>query len=294
MNPVPELGMSQFTTLPFPFGDDVELCRTTPLRQLEFCEAKLDRDPAKARKQLETMRELGVKAVSFQPRVHSLFPDSMAASPRDPKERVQEMCNGMDRFAEVFREPGMPCVVIGGVVPNGAVRKGEETFKELLPRLCDHAAKLGFTMAYETIHPVLVNNDTFTWKLDDAITLVDTVGRVELGLVIDTWHVYWEPDLTRTLKAIAPRVRVVHLSDHPKEGPRRFLDRLVLGTGAADLPAIFKALDEGGYTGPWCIELLSDKSLPDSLWNWSSEKLMAENRKAFKKLWEEAMAFQCT
>ncbi|MEO8733516.1 MAG: sugar phosphate isomerase/epimerase family protein [Flavobacteriales bacterium] len=288
MNPVPELGMSQFTTLPFSFENDVELCKTTTLKHLEFCEAKLSRDPRGARKQLEKMQEIGVTPVSFQPRVHSLFPDSMAGSPDDPKERVQEMCNGMDRFAEVFQEPDMPCVVIGGVVPKGAVRKGEETFKELLPRLCDHAAKLGFTMAYETIHPVLVNNDTFTWKLDDAIALVDAVGRKELGFVVDTWHVYWEPGLAKTLKAIAPRVRVVHLSDHPKEGPRIFLDRLVLGTGAADFPMIFKALDEGGYKGPWCIELLSDKSLPDSLWDLTSEELMAKNREAFGKLWKEA------
>lgn len=288
MGPLPELGMSQFTTLPFSFENDVELCKNTPLKHLEFCEARLSRDPREARGQLEKMREIGVKPVSFQPRVHSLFPDSMAGSPSDPKDRVQEMCNGMDRFAEVFQEPGMPCVVIGGVVPKGDVRGGEKAFKELLPRLCDHAAKHGFTMAYETIHPVLVNNDTFTWKLDDAIALVDAVGREELGFVVDTWHVYWEPGLAKTLKQIAPRVRVVHLSDHPKEGPRIFLDRLVLGTGAADFPMIFKALDEGGYKGPWCIELLSDKSLPDSLWNWSSEKLMAENREAFGRLWKEA------
>jgi len=288
MNSVPDLGMSQFTTLPFSFENDVELCRNTPLRQLEFCEAKLSRDAGEARRQLETMRDIGVRPVSFQPRVHSLFPDSMAASPKEPKERVQEMCNGMDRFAEVFREPRMPCVVISGVVPKGDVRGGERTFKELLPGLCDHAAKLGFTLAYETIHPVLVNNDTFTWKLDDAIALVDAVGREELGFVVDTWHVYWEPELAKTLRSIATRVRVVHLSDHPKEGPRQFLDRLVLGTGAADFPAIFKALDEGGYKGPWCIELLSDKSLPDSLWKWSSEELMAENREAFERLWKEA------
>ena len=50
-----------------------------------------------------------------------------------------------------------------------------------------------------------------------------------------------------------------------------------------------RALNEGGYTGPYCLELLSDKSLPDSLWNWPPEKLVKENMKAFKELWYEAM-----
>jgi sugar phosphate isomerase/epimerase len=282
------LALSQFTTLPFPLDTDLGLCRDLGLHALEICEAKLSRDPKTARRQLEAMRGVGVRPVSFQPRVHSLFPDSMAASPKEPKERVQEMCNGMDRLAEVFKEPGMPCVVIGGVVPNGDVRKGEEVFRELLPRLCDHAAHHGFTLAFETLHPVLMNNDTFTWRLEDAIALVDAVGRDELGFVIDVWHVFWEPGLSRILKELAPRVRVVHLSDQPKGHPRHFMDRLVLGTGRVGFPAIFKALEEGGYRGPYCLELLSDRSLEDSLWNWAPEKLVETNRTAFARLWEEA------
>lgn len=67
------------------------------------------------------------------------------------------------------------------------------------------------------------------------------------------------------------------------------MDRLVMGTGIVDLPMIFRALEEGGYAGPYCLELLSDKSLPDSLWNWPPEKLVKENLKAFKELWYQAM-----
>jgi sugar phosphate isomerase/epimerase len=66
------------------------------------------------------------------------------------------------------------------------------------------------------------------------------------------------------------------------------MDRLVLGTGRVGFPAIFKALEEGGYRGPYCLELLSDRSLEDSLWNWAPEKLVETNRTAFARLWEEA------
>lgn len=288
MRSLPDMAMSQFTTLPTSFEDDLKLCGEAPLKAIELCEAKLDRDRGKALRQLEALQKAGVGLVSFQPRVHSLYPDSMAAEPQSPEDRVKAMCAGMDLIAEVFQPNGIPSVVIGGVPPDGNVRGAYDKAKELFPRLCDHAAKRGFTVAYETIHPILMNHDTFTWKLEDAEELVGSIGRAELGFVIDVWHVFWEAGLSERLRRMAPRVRVVHLSDHPRQRPRNYLDRLVMGTGQADFPAIFRALEDGGYSGPYCLELLSDKKLPDSLWNWPTVKLVQENRRAFAELWKQA------
>jgi sugar phosphate isomerase/epimerase len=74
----------------------------------------------------------------------------------------------------------------------------------------------------------------------------------------------------------------------PREGPRTFTDRASLGEGLIDFSPILRGLHEGGYRGTYCLEILSDEGLPDSLWRLSPEDLLRKNIQAFHHLWKRA------
>ena len=67
----PMFSVSQYTTYPLTFEQDVELYRKLGVDGVEVCEEKLSSDPVEAREQLAMLAESGLKVTSVQPRVLS-------------------------------------------------------------------------------------------------------------------------------------------------------------------------------------------------------------------------------
>jgi sugar phosphate isomerase/epimerase len=59
---------------------------------------------------------------------------------------------------------------------------------------------------------------------------------------------------------------------------------VVPGDGVIPLQEkIFEPLREGGFSGPFIFELLSDESLPDSLWKLEPDALLARLKTAYAR-----------
>jgi sugar phosphate isomerase/epimerase len=285
MQPPAILGVNQFTTKPQSFEDDLALYERLGVELIEVCEQKLSDNLAEARDKLALLPQHGLTISSVQPRVHALFPDRMAAEPTEPTERLACFRRAIELFTDAFPGLDVPFVTIGGAAANYDFRHAHETARRLYPPLADIAADRGARIAFEPIHPYLLNADTFVYALDDALRLIDDVDRPNFGLVFDIWHLWQEPDLLERIESISERIFVVHLSDWPPRGPRRLDDRMILGEGVIDVAEIFAALERGGYGGPYCLEILSDKSLPDSLWKADPVEVIERSRAGFERAW---------
>ncbi len=101
--------------------------------------------------------------------------------------------------------------------------------------------------------------------VDETAVLLDEVGRDDLGIVFDTWHLWDTDGLEEAIAREVGRLVAVHVADWRAE-TRNTDDRVFPGDGVADLPAIVSALDRAGWDGPYEVEIFSDPELPDSLW----------------------------
>ena len=81
----PLFSVSQYTTFPLSFDQDVALYRDLGIEAIEICEEKLCDDPRVARRQLAGVRDSGLKVTSVQPKIHSPFPHRATAE-GDPIE----------------------------------------------------------------------------------------------------------------------------------------------------------------------------------------------------------------
>jgi sugar phosphate isomerase/epimerase len=91
----------------------------------------------------------------------------------------------------------------------------------------------------------------FVHSLRDGLALAD---QLDLWLMPDTAHVWWEPDLAELLAAGAPRFAVFQVADLAFGGP--VLERLVPGDGELPLGPILTAAAAAGFEGPFEIEIL--------------------------------------
>lgn len=276
--------VSQFTTMPQSAEEDIKSYAAAGVEAIELCEAKFPESKAKRRECVARLRDTGIKTVSVQAQVHSLFPDRMAKEPRSPRARLEKLKESIDFWMEALESPDLPFVLIAGVVPDQDFREGWRTATALTKDLATFAESRGARIAFEPLGPGMMYFDTFIYGLDQGLALIDAGESEALGLVVDAWHVWEEHGLEARLQAVADRVFVVHACDFPKGHPRGLDDRVIPGDGVIPLrEKLFEPLRAGGFRGPFIFELLSDESLPDSLWKLEASALLGKLRDAYRR-----------
>ncbi|HEY5586832.1 MAG TPA: sugar phosphate isomerase/epimerase [Ruminiclostridium sp.] len=142
---------------------------------------------------------------------------------------------------------------------------------ESFASLCKEAENYGATIGFEFMDSSMINN------LKDALTLVETVGAKNGGIIID---IVQQVNLGITFEEISriPLKYLVglelndgNLPGSPNHDPS---GRLFCGEGDFDIKGFINCVHNMGYTGPWALEVFN--KIYDGL---SLEEL---NTRAFK------------
>ena len=276
----PLFGVSEFTTWPLSFEQDLEIYARAGVDCIEVCEFKLDDERAGA--QLARVAERGLRISSVQPQLHSLFPDQPRPEPREPKARMAQFRRSIERFGHAA--PGTTLVSISGAAPNGDYRRAFEVAVAEYRALAEFAAQHGVRVAIEPLNPILMNVDTFVCTLPDAMEIVNAVDHPSFGIFVDVWHIWPDAAAEKHIAECGAKIFGVHLNDWHR--PRCFGDRLNIGRGGIDLPKLMRAINQTGYDGAYTLEIFSETHLPDSLWNSDLTRLVEQNKTAFETLWK--------
>jgi len=133
-------------------------------------------------------------------------------------------------------------------------------------------------LALEPIHRMYVD---FVTTIAEALEIVAAVNHPNVGLVIDTYHVWQEPNLLKSIAKAGPHILGVHISDW-HEPPRSPNDRLVMGDGVIPLREIIAAIEATGYQGFYDVEIFSDE-----LWVQDYHSLLRRCQSRFEAIFEE-------
>jgi sugar phosphate isomerase/epimerase len=121
--------------------------------------------------------------------------------------------------------------------------------------LLPHLQERGVRLALEPIHPIR-QDLSFVNLATDVEDILARVPDPSVGYVYDFWHLWWQRDAMAVARRTATRVVSVQPSDH-KPVTLRTLDRAVPGQGIAPVGALLAALEGGGYSGFYDLEVLS-------------------------------------
>lgn len=273
------LGVSEVTTLPWSFEQDVERYVALGAGAIEIWEKKLSRDPLRRRNQLRLPRERGLVVSSFQADVHALFPTHLQPEPAAFEDRLDAFVHVLATCAPEL--PDAVFVLNTGVAAGGHVESAFAQTVKGYKVLAKRARELGVRLALEPLHPIAMNEDSFIWNLEDAFDLVETVGEPVLGICADVWNLAGQADLRARLARCSGRIFLAQVSDYRR--PRSFLDRLPVGKGSLDFAPFVSGVREAGYDGPWVLEIFSE-NVPDSLYDGDLEAVVTESREALDHL----------
>ncbi len=127
---------------------------------------------------------------------------------------------------------------------------------ESFAALCQEAEKYGATIGFEIMGCAVINN------IKDALTMVETAGAKNGGLIIDIYQV---ANLGMTYEEISSiplkYLTNVELNDgffpgNPNHDPS---NRNFCGEGEYDIKGLINCMNNMGYAGPWGVEVISEK-----------------------------------
>lgn len=274
-------GVSQYTTNPWSFEEDVENYARLGVDAIEVCEDKLDEEGFAGQLALVGDRGLGISSV--QPSVRTLFPSRTQPEPEDPRGRGARFRRAIERLGGLAR--GVPFVCNTGPPPDGNVRKALDVAAGEYRELADFAREYGAGIALEPLNPTLMNVESAIWTLEQAARTVEAVGRDNFGLCLDYWNVWQNPDVTGQIRSCGDRIFVVHVSDW--RSPRSFEDRHIVGHGDIPTGELLRATHEAGYRGAYTLEIFSN-GVPDPLWEADLTGVIRESRSGLDDAWRKA------
>ena len=286
----PLFGVSQYTTMPLSFEQDIELYTRLGVSAIEVCEEKLSDDPGQAQDQLALVAESDLAVTSAQAYIHSPFPHAWTVEedPKEPAGRFARLRKSIDRFTEAFAGQNLLMVSTSGAAPDGDFRLAHQLARQHYREVADYAADRGARIMYEPLSPVLMNTFSFICTLREAMQLIEDVDRPNFGLLLDVWHLWREPNIAENIAQLGDRIFCVHLGDWPVGEPRGSLDRVLPGQGLIDLAPMLKAIRSAGYDDVYCLEIFSSEEYPDSLWRADPAEVIETGREGFLKAWKSS------
>lgn len=154
---------------------------------------------------------------------------------------------------------GAACLVMvcGGLPPGGRDLPGARAMvRDGLAEILPYARSAGVTLGLEPLHPMTCADRSVLSTLGQALDLCDELGE-GMGVAIDVYHVWWDPDLDAQMARAGSRIAGFHVCDWLVPTTDLVFDRGMMGDGAIDIPRIRGMAEAAGYRGAIECELLS-------------------------------------
>jgi sugar phosphate isomerase/epimerase len=197
-------------------------------------------------------------------RVSSLCRGGFLTAPdfEEDNRRAIDEAAALEAACLVMVVGGLPGVVPGE--PLGEISRdlpaARERVAEALALLAPYAAERGVRLALEPLHPMYCADRAVLSTLGQALDLAAPYAPETVGVVVDTFHVWWDPQVFEQIERAGAEGRIASyqvcdfLSPLPTDV---LLGRGMMGDGVIDFGPLTDAVAAAGYTGDVEVEIFN-------------------------------------
>ena len=173
---------------------------------------------------------------------------------------------------------GTLVLVCGGLVPGQrdlglARRMVADAIGELVP----DAQRLGVRLGIEALHPMFCADRCVISSLGEAVDLALRFPADAVGVVVDTYHVWWDARLADEIARAGRRIVSFQVCDWVLPLPQdTLLGRGHLGDGVIDFAPISASVAAAGYDGYVEVEIFNTE-----VWDAPPDRTAATVRERF-------------
>jgi len=225
------------------------------------------RDPARVG---QNLRAAGLEVVSLCR--GGFFP---AVDAPGRQRAIDDNLQAIDEAAGL----GAPLVVlVCGAVPGQALEVSRDQIAEGILAVLPRAAAAGVRLAVEPLHPMYADSRSAINTLRQANEMCDRIGSPLLGVTVDVYHLWWDPELRQQIERCgrAGRLFSFHVCDWRTPTEDLLNDRGLMGEGCINVRQIRGWVEEAGFQGFVEVEIFSNR-----YWAMDQNEFLEKIEKAF-------------
>src|SRR5262249_30617117 len=135
-----------------------------------------------------------------------------AGGRKDLKAAIDDNKRMIDEAAAIAAEGIV--VIGGGLAPESRDLAGARAmFVEGLAAVLPYARACRIPLALEPMHPMYAADRGCIPTLREMLDIADVLGNDGLGIAIDTYHVWWDPELSTQIARAGQRIIAHHICD---------------------------------------------------------------------------------
>jgi sugar phosphate isomerase/epimerase len=214
------------------------------------------------------VREAGLRVSSLC--WGGMFPAKTAAERRS---RLDDNRRAVDEAATLGTDV---LVLVCGPAPDRDLDAARAAVEDGIERLASYAAERGVKLGIEPFHPALMTERSVVVTLTQSLDIAERFAPHEVGVVVDVYHVFWDPDLYSQIRRASGRILGFHVNDWVAPTRDPLLERGMMGDGIIELRRIRAAVEAAGYGGPIEVEIFNP-----SIWDRPGDDVLATTKERY-------------
>ncbi|HVT94225.1 MAG TPA: DUF993 family protein [Bryobacteraceae bacterium] len=265
---VPErLSMNQMTIDRFSLRQAVEGCVRHGISSIGVWRHKLNGDAGAAGRMI---REAGLRVSSLCR--GGMFP---AATAGERRRRIEENRRAVDEAAALGTDV---LVLVNGPAPTRDIGDARKMVVDGIAEVAAYAGPLGVKLGVEPLHPMFAADRSVIVTLEHANDIAGLFDPSRVGVVIDVYHVWWDPAVYAQIERARGRILGFHISDWIVPTPSLLAGRGMMGTGVIEIAKLRSAVERAGYDGPVEVEIFNDE-----IWTMGLDDVFSLTAKTYRE-----------
>ena len=185
---------------------------------------------------------------------------TVADADADAEARQAVLADNRAAIAEAASLGADTLVLVCGGLPPGQRDLGlaRRMIADAIGELVPEAQRLGVRLGIEALHPMFCADRCVISSLGEAVDLALLFPADAVGVVVDTYHVWWDARLADEIGRAGPRIVSYQVCDWVLPLPQdTLLGRGHLGDGVIDFGPVTAAVTAAGYDGDVEVEIFN-------------------------------------
>jgi sugar phosphate isomerase/epimerase len=178
----------------------------------------------------------------------------------DPAEAATSEAQNREAIEEAAALNAVTLVLVPGGLPPGDrdLEGARDRAIRAIERLVPYAHERGVTLGIEPMNPIYAADRGVISTLGQALDIAERFDAADVGVVVDTFHLWWEPGIADQVQRAGPRIVSYQICDWITPLPAdTLLARGMMGDGHIDFPAFTRSVARAGYRGDIEVEIFN-------------------------------------
>jgi sugar phosphate isomerase/epimerase len=178
----------------------------------------------------------------------------------DSAEAEAAEANNHEAIEEAAALSAATLVLVPGGLPTGDrdLVAARDRAARAIERLVPYAHERGVNLGIEPMNPIYAADRGVISTLAQALDIAERFDAADVGVVVDTFHLWWEPGIADQVQRAGPRIVSYQICDWITPLPTdTLLARGMMGDGHIDFAAFTRSVARTGYSGDIEVEIFN-------------------------------------